>query len=97
MNSRSKAWTSAIAVVAILSVPATCLVVRTVEADEPLPESTPDVLPRPDFHFSGEVGRTYLESDKAQFPQPVEAPEGAPNILLVLIDVARFGQFGRLR
>ena len=29
---------------------------------------TPEVLPRPDFHFPGEVGRTYLESDPAQFP-----------------------------
>jgi hypothetical protein len=24
---------------------------------------TPSVLPRPDFHFPGEVGRTYLDSD----------------------------------
>lgn len=57
------------------------------------PEPTPDVLPRPDFHFPGEVGRTYLESDPAQFPQPVAAPEGAPNILLILLDDAGFGQF----
>ena len=55
---------------------------------------TPSVLPRPDFHFPGQVGRTYLESDPAQFPQPVKAPEGAPNILLILIDDAGFGQFG---
>ena len=37
---------------------------------------TPSVLPRPDFHFPGEVGRTYLDSDPAQFPQPVQAPKG---------------------
>ena len=54
---------------------------------------TPTVLPRPDFHFVGEVGRTYLDSDPAQFPKPVQAPEGAPNILLILIDDAGFGQF----
>jgi arylsulfatase len=54
---------------------------------------TPSVLPRPDFHFPGEVGRTYLESDPAQFPQPVKAPDGAPNILLILIDDVGFGQF----
>jgi hypothetical protein len=41
---------------------------------------TPDVLPRPDFRFPGEVGRTYLESDPAQFPKPVEAPKGAPDV-----------------
>jgi arylsulfatase len=54
---------------------------------------TPSVLPRPDFHFPGDVGRTYLDSDPAQFPKPVQAPEGAPNILLVLLDDAGFGQF----
>src|SRR5579871_1789328 len=56
--------------------------------------STPNVLPRPDFHFPGEIGRTYLDSDPAQFPQPVKAPEGAPNILLILIDDCGFGQYG---
>jgi len=55
---------------------------------------TPEVLPRPDFHFPGEVGRTYLDSDPAQFPKPVQAPQGAPNILLILIDDCGFGQYG---
>jgi arylsulfatase len=54
---------------------------------------TPGVLPRPDFHFAGNVGRTYLNSDPPQFPQPVQAPKGAPNIVLILIDDAGFGQF----
>jgi arylsulfatase A-like enzyme len=54
---------------------------------------TPSILPRADFHFTGEVGRTYLESDPPQFPQPVQPPAGAPNILLVLLDDAGFGQF----
>lgn len=54
---------------------------------------TPTVLPRPDFHFPGNVGRTYLDADPAQFPQPVQAPKGAPNIVLILIDDAGFGQF----
>ncbi len=58
------------------------------------PAETPDVLPRPDFHFPGEIGRTYLDSDPAQFPQPVAAPKGAPNVLLVLIDDCGFGQYG---
>jgi arylsulfatase len=57
------------------------------------PPSTPTVLPRPDFHFKGNVGRTYLDSDAPQFPQPVQAPKGAPNIVLILIDDAGFGQF----
>ena len=54
---------------------------------------TPLVLPRPDSHFSGNVGRTYLDSGKPQFPQPVQPPKGAPNIVLILIDDAGFGQF----
>jgi hypothetical protein len=58
------------------------------------PAETPDVLPRPDFHFEGQIGRTYLDSDPAQFPQPVTAPKGAPNILLILIDDCGFGEFG---
>jgi arylsulfatase len=54
---------------------------------------TPSVLPRPDFHFPGNVGRTYLDSDPPQFPQPVQAPKGAPNVVLILIDDVGFGQF----
>jgi arylsulfatase A-like enzyme len=57
------------------------------------PANTPSVLPRPDFHFPGNVGRTYLDSDPPQFPQPVQAPKGAPNVVLILIDDAGFGQF----
>ncbi|NYT39884.1 arylsulfatase [Sphingomonas sp. R-74633] len=58
-----------------------------------MPSETPDVLPRPDFHFTGEVGRTYQDSDPATFPQPVQPPKGAPNIVLILLDDVGFGQF----
>jgi arylsulfatase len=54
---------------------------------------TPTVLPRPDFRFPGNVGRTYVDSDPGQFPQPVEAPKGAPSVVLILLDDAGFGQF----
>src|SRR5262245_51411297 len=64
--------------------------VATADAQE---RGTPNVLPRPDFHFPGNVGRTYLDSDPPQFPQPVQAPKGAPNVVLILIDDAGFGQF----
>jgi len=64
------------------------------ETDETgTPIGTPGILPRPDFHFAGDVGRTYLDSDPAQFPQPVAAPKNAPNIVLILLDDAGFGQF----
>lgn len=54
---------------------------------------TPEILPQPDFHFRGEVGRTYQDSDPAQFPQPVQPPKGAPNVVLILLDDVSFGQF----
>lgn len=54
---------------------------------------TPTVLPRPDFHFPGSVGRTILDSDPPQFPQPVQAPPGAPNVVLILLDDTGFGQY----
>jgi arylsulfatase len=56
-------------------------------------EGTPKVLPRPDFHFPGKVGKTYKESDPPQFPKPVAAPEGAPNVVLILLDDTGFGQY----
>src|SRR5262245_61228417 len=61
--------------------------------ETPSPSGTPSVLPQPDFKFSGSVGRTYKDTDPPQFPQPVQAPKGAPNIVLILIDDAGFGQF----
>jgi len=57
------------------------------------PAETPDHLPRPDFHFTGQVGRTFKDSDPAEFPQPAAAPKGAPNIVLILLDDVGFGQF----
>jgi arylsulfatase A-like enzyme len=55
--------------------------------------ATPSVLPRPDFHYPGSVGRTYQDSDPAQFPKPVQAPSGAPNVVVILLDDVGFGQF----
>src|SRR4051812_4271525 len=48
------------------------------------------VLPRPPQPFEGVTKRT-LEGSKAAFTEPVKAPAGAPNVLLVLIDDAGFG------
>ncbi len=55
---------------------------------------TPDrtILPIPDKTFGGVAGRTLRDSvpDWAMIPGP-KAPEGAPNVLLVMIDDAGFG------
>ena len=50
------------------------------------------VLPIPDKAFGGTAGRTLRDSvaDWSMIPGP-KAPEGAPNILVVLIDDAGFG------
>src|SRR4051812_13016785 len=48
------------------------------------------VLPRPSQPFQGVTKRT-LEGSEAAFTRPVNAPPDAPNILLVLIDDAGFG------
>jgi arylsulfatase len=66
---------------------------NTAEASARATGQTPSVLPRPDFHFAGKVGRTFLDSDPPKFPQPVQPPVAAPNVVLILIDDAGFGQF----
>ncbi len=50
------------------------------------------VLPIPDRSFGGTMGRTIAQSvpDWSMIPGP-KAPEGAPNVLIVLIDDAGFG------
>jgi arylsulfatase len=47
-------------------------------------------LPKPESPFAGEIGTTYQESTP-DFPKPVAAPEGAPNVLLILTDDTGFG------
>jgi len=48
------------------------------------------VLPRPPQPFEGISNQT-LEGSKGSFTEPVKAPPDAPNILLMLIDDAGFG------
>jgi arylsulfatase A-like enzyme len=47
-------------------------------------------LPQADPPFQGVANRT-LAGSRPDFPRPVAAPKGAPNVLLVLIDDAGFG------
>ena len=48
------------------------------------------VLPLPPPPFRGTIGLRAKES-KSDFPQPVQAPQDAPNILLVLLDDVGYG------
>jgi len=54
------------------------------------PSRTPAVLPQPEPPFNGTIGRTVKES-KPDFPRGVEAPKGAPNVLLIMTDDVGFG------
>jgi len=49
-----------------------------------------EVLPRPEPRFEGKIGRTVKDSTP-DFPKGVEAPKGAPNVLLILTDDVGFG------
>jgi len=51
------------------------------------------VLPPPDPKFDGVIGTTYADSKMGTFPV-AKAPDGAPNVLLVVIDDCGFGQWG---
>ncbi len=53
------------------------------------------VLPVPAKAFSGKVGQTYLDSRPDWSPiQPLQAPKGAPNILVIMLDDVGYGQLG---
>ncbi len=52
--------------------------------------SAQDVLPQPQPPFKGKIGRTAKDSTP-DFPKSVEAPKGAPNVLLILTDDVGFG------
>ncbi len=47
-------------------------------------------LPEPDPEFQGKIGETYKDSTP-DYPQPVKAPKGSPNVLLILLDDVGFG------
>src|SRR6516162_5615876 len=49
-----------------------------------------EILPKPEPPFQGKIGRTVKDS-MPDFPKSVEAPAGAPNVLLILTDDVGFG------
>lgn len=56
------------------------------------PVMAQEVLPRPEPPFKGVIGETYRDSTPDKIPL-TKAPEGAPNVLVVLIDDSGFGQW----
>ncbi len=74
----------------LLSVGTLLLVSSAVTACSPTARST--ALPPPEPPFQGRIGRTYKESQPDKIPV-TRAPDGAPNVLVVLIDDSGFGQW----
>jgi arylsulfatase A-like enzyme len=52
-----------------------------------------EVLPLPVPPFKGIISRTYKDSVPDKIPV-IKAPDGAPNVLVILIDDCGFGQWG---
>lgn len=50
-------------------------------------------LPIEDPTFTGTVGKTYVDSTE-DWPDPPKPPEGAPNVVIILLDDVGFGQVG---
>ncbi len=57
------------------------------------PALSQTVLPVTETLFPGKVGRTFKDSDPPIYPRQVRPPQGAPNIVVVVLDDAGFGQF----
>src|SRR5262249_37018105 len=56
------------------------------------PAMAQEVLPRPEPPFKGVIGETYKTSTPDKIPL-TKAPDGAPDVLIVLIDDSGFGQW----
>jgi len=61
---------------------------RAQNTQEPSAET---VLPPPEEPFEGKIGETYKDSTMDKM-KPVEAPSGAPNVLIILLDDVGYGQ-----
>ncbi len=51
------------------------------------------VLPQPEPAFAGKIGTTYKDSTP-DYPKPIKAPQGAPNVMIVILDDVGFGHAG---
>ena len=75
--------------------PRLCLTLPLVLALGPIAQAQdwPDrtTLPIPLAPFEGEIGETYQDST-SDWQEPVAPPEGAPNIIVILLDDVGFGQ-----
>jgi len=59
-------------------------------AQDKQPPGSAEILPKPEQPFKGKIGRTAKDSTP-DFPKPITAPKGAPNVLLIMTDDVGFG------
>ncbi len=64
---------------------------HNLSAEEANAEPDRKHLPLPLTPFEGKIGKTYQDSESA-WQSPVAAPDGAPNIIVILLDDVGFGQ-----
>jgi arylsulfatase len=57
---------------------------------QPGSQQAQEILPKPEGEFKGKMERLVKDST-SDFPKGVEAPKGAPNVLLILTDDVGFG------
>ncbi|MFV0679870.1 arylsulfatase [Ottowia sp.] len=57
------------------------------------PEPDRTALPIEPAPFAGKIAPSYKDA-QSDFPQPIKAPAGAPNVVLILLDDIGFGQAG---
>ena len=84
---------AAIAVASLLGWLTTFRRSTVVFAQDTKPQLGPTVgtqLPKPDPAFKGKIGETYKDSTPS-YPLPVKAPQGSPNVLVILLDDVGFG------
>ncbi|MCC9606185.1 sulfatase-like hydrolase/transferase [Blastopirellula sp. JC732] len=75
-----RALLQSIVVVLFLLIPASCFAQQIDRSQLPLSEPS----------FKGKIEKTFKGSEQ-DYPQPVAPPQGAPNVLLILIDDLGFG------
>ncbi len=87
---KSQLYTVAILAIGALGWLAASGHLATLLAQDKQPPGGSTVLPRPEPPFKGKIGRTAKDSTP-DFPKAIEAPKGAPNVLLIMTDDVGWG------
>ena len=94
LNSIPKPLTLVLTLVAAITASHVALAAPETQSTPPQASNqTGLVLPQPTPEFKGVIKETF-EGSKQDFPRPVKAPKGAPNVVVILLDDLGFGQAG---